>query len=58
MDLKTRRKKRNRKRIKRNSLRKRLSIFRSNKNIYAQVIDDSSGKTLASASSLEVQISF
>ena len=53
MDLKTRRKIRNRNRIKKNSLRNRLSIFRSNKNIYVQVIDDSSGKTLASASSLE-----
>ena len=53
MDLKTKRKKRNRNRIKKNSLRNRLSIFRSNKNIYVQVIDDSSGKTLASASSLE-----
>jgi large subunit ribosomal protein L18 len=31
----------------------RLSVFRSNKGIYAQVIDDLSGKTLAFASSLE-----
>ena len=30
----------------------RLSVFRSNKQIYAQVIDDTNGKTLASASSL------
>ena len=30
----------------------RLSVFRSNKQIYAQVIDDLSGSTLASASSL------
>ena len=33
-----------------------MSVFRSNKNIFAQVIDDSSGKTLASASSLEKDI--
>ncbi len=31
--------------------RPRLSVFRSNKEIYAQVIDDNAGKTLASASS-------
>jgi len=30
----------------------RLSVFRSSKNIYAQIIDDNSGKTIASASSL------
>ena len=30
----------------------RLSVFRSNKQIYAQIIDDLSGNTLASASSL------
>ena len=30
----------------------RLSVFRSNKQIYAQIIDDSNGVTLASASSL------
>ncbi len=33
--------------------RKRLSVFRSGKHIYAQVIDDSAGRTLAAASSLE-----
>ena len=33
--------------------RPRLSVFRSNKNIYAQVIDDANGVTLAAASSLE-----
>ncbi|MDR0333299.1 MAG: 50S ribosomal protein L18 [Dysgonamonadaceae bacterium] len=33
----------------------RLSVFRSNKQIYAQVIDDTTGKTLASASSLKLE---
>jgi large subunit ribosomal protein L18 len=33
--------------------RPRLSVFRSGKNIYAQVIDDAQGKTLAAASSLD-----
>ena len=34
-------------------LRPRLSVFRSGKNIYAQVIDDAKGVTLAAASTLE-----
>jgi large subunit ribosomal protein L18 len=33
--------------------RPRLSVFRSSKHIYAQVIDDGKGATLASASSME-----
>jgi len=33
--------------------RLRLSVFRSSKHIYAQVIDDRKGETLASASSIE-----
>jgi large subunit ribosomal protein L18 len=33
--------------------RPRLSVFRSNKNIYAQLIDDSVGVTLVAASTLE-----
>ena len=33
--------------------RPRLTVFRSSKNIYAQVIDDARGVTLASASTLE-----
>ena len=36
-----------------NGERPRLAVFRSLNQIYAQVIDDSAGKTLASASSLE-----
>ncbi len=33
--------------------RLRLSVFRSSKHIYAQIIDDSAGQTLAAASSLD-----
>jgi large subunit ribosomal protein L18 len=36
--------------------RKRLSVFRSSKHIYAQVIDDVRGVTLAAASSLEKDV--
>ncbi|MDE2357559.1 MAG: 50S ribosomal protein L18 [Alphaproteobacteria bacterium] len=36
--------------------RPRLSVFRSSKNIYAQIIDDTRGVTLAAASSLEADI--
>ena len=47
----TRRKHRARRKIFGTAERPRLSVFRSNKNIYAQVIDDMAGVTLASASS-------
>jgi len=33
----------------------RMTVFRSNKQIYVQIIDDKSGKTLASASSLKIE---
>jgi large subunit ribosomal protein L18 len=36
--------------------RPRLSVFRSNKQIYAQIIDDAAGKTLVSASSMDKEI--
>jgi len=45
-------KRRVRKNIFGTSERPRLSVFRSNSQIYAQVIDDVTGKTLAAASSL------
>lgn len=35
--------------------RPRLTVFRSNKQIYAQVIDDVAGRTLAGASSLKLE---
>ena len=45
-----------RNKIKKVSSRKRLSVFRSNNHIYAQVIDDLKGITLASASTVEKDI--
>lgn len=42
-----------RKKISGTPARPRLSVYRSNKSIYAQIIDDLSGHTLVSASSLE-----
>ncbi len=49
-----RRKQRVRRRLKRlSSDRPRLSVYRSSQHIYAQVIDDASGKTLVSASTIE-----
>ena len=43
-----------RKRLEGTTDRPRLSVFRSNKGIYAQVIDDLKGVTLASASTTEL----
>jgi large subunit ribosomal protein L18 len=37
-------------------LRPRLTVFRSSRHIYAQVIDDAIGKTLAAASSLDAEL--
>lgn len=42
-----------RRRVKGSEARPRLAVFRSVKHIYAQVIDDANGKTVASASSAE-----
>ncbi len=48
-----RRHRRVRKRVVGTSARPRLCVFRSNKHIYAQVIDDTTGLTLAAASTVE-----
>ncbi len=54
IELKTRRQKRVRSSLRdRAKGRPRLSVFRSNLHIYAQVIDDKDGKTLAAASTLD-----
>lgn len=44
-----------RNRIRATTTRPRLTVFRSNKHIYVQIIDDSVGKTLVSASTAESQ---
>ena len=49
-------KKRIRSKVKGTSERPRLAVFRSNSNIYAQVIDDASGNTLVSCSTLDKEV--
>lgn len=52
-----RRAQRTRARLKKlSSGRPRLSVYRSSKHIYAQIIDDSKGETLAAASTLEKDV--
>ncbi|HMO57159.1 MAG TPA: 50S ribosomal protein L18 [Roseiflexaceae bacterium] len=55
-ELRIRRHNRVRRRVFGSSERPRLSIFRSSAHIYAQVIDDVTGRTLAAASSLDKQL--
>lgn len=52
----SKRKKRVRSRVIGTSERPRLNVFRSLKHIYAQAIEDTTGKTLASASSLSSEL--
>lgn len=49
------RRKRNRAKIFGTAEKPRLSVFRSNKNIFVQLIDDTKGVTLASASAKEIK---
>tara|TARA_B100001123_G_C15291350_1_gene1017574 strand:+ start:397 stop:741 length:345 start_codon:yes stop_codon:yes gene_type:complete len=53
MNKLNRRKYRVRYKLKKNSSRNRLSVFKSNNHIYSQVINDKKGSTLVSASSVE-----
>ena len=55
-EARLRRHKRVRKQISGTAARPRLAVFRSLKNIYAQIIDDDKGVTLVSASSLDKAI--
>ena len=52
----SRRKKRVRKKIRGSAEMPRLCVFRSSKHIYAQIIDDSAGRTLVDASSLSKEL--
>ena len=57
INSKIKRKIRNRKKLKDVSNNKlRITVFKSSKNIYAQIIDDSISKTLVSASSIEKEL--
>ena len=51
-DSREKRKKRVRKKVKGTSESPRMTVFRSSKNIYVQIIDDTASKTLVEASSL------
>ncbi len=53
-ETRLRRKKRIRKKVTGTAERPRLTVFRSNKHIYAQVIDDATAASLAAASDLKV----
>ncbi len=50
------RKKRIRKQVSGSAQRPRLSVFRSAKHIYAQIVDDGQGQTLAAASTLSREV--
>jgi len=54
LDIKTKRINRVRAKITGRAERPRLAVYRSNKQIYAQLIDDQKGQTLAAASSLKM----
>jgi len=56
-DARRRRHGRVRKKVRGSAARPRLSVYRSNRYIYAQVIDDDAGTTLAAASSRESTLS-
>jgi large subunit ribosomal protein L18 len=55
-DSREKRKKRIRRKLSGTTERPRLTVYKSLKHIYAQVVDDSNGKTLAFASSLSKEL--
>jgi large subunit ribosomal protein L18 len=54
--MRIKRKKRIRKKVQGTPQRPRLTVFRSARHIYAQIIDDTRGETLAAASTMEKQV--
>lgn len=56
LELRRRRHYRVRRRISGTAARPRLAVFRSNKHITAQIVDDGSGRTLAAASTVEASL--
>ena len=50
------RRRRIRKKITGSEIRPRLSVFRSNRHIYGQIVDDNTGQTLVAASSLDSEL--
>jgi len=53
-ESRVRRHRRVRKKVRGTAARPRLTVFRSSKHVYAQLVDDAAGRTIASASTIEV----
>ena len=55
LEKRLRRKKRVRSKVKGTGVRPRVSVFRSNRHLFVQVIDDTKGNTLVSAGDMELK---